>query len=88
MPEGRWAAIVLTAWCNALFCLRQLYAAAVADDQAYEEVLTDTLQNLICKSLTNDSIAQETRTAVALPGGTLPNRHTVTVILLCHYQMY
>ncbi len=28
-PEGLCAATILTAQCNAMFCLRQLYAAAV-----------------------------------------------------------
>jgi hypothetical protein len=41
--EGSWEATVLTAQCNAMFRLRQLYAEAVAEDEAFEEVSPDTL---------------------------------------------
>jgi hypothetical protein len=34
-----------------MFRLQQLYAAAVAEEKALEEVPLDTLLNLICKSL-------------------------------------
>jgi LSD1 subclass zinc finger protein len=43
VPEGRCATTMLTAQCNAMFRLRQLYAAAVAEDEAFEEVPLDTL---------------------------------------------
>jgi transposase InsO family protein len=71
-----------------MFRLRQLYAAAVAEDEAFEEVPPDTLRDLIRESLTDDLIAQEARTALGLPGGDSPNDRTVTATLLHHYQTH
>jgi hypothetical protein len=36
MPEGRCAAMLLAARCNAMFQLRQLYAATLADELFYK----------------------------------------------------
>jgi hypothetical protein len=82
VPEGRCAATVLTARCNAMFRLQQLYAAAIAEDGAFEEVPLDTLRDLIRESLTEDPIAREARTALGLPRGDSPNERTVTATLL------
>jgi hypothetical protein len=79
---------VLIARCNAIFRLRQLYATAVAEDEAFEEVTPDTLRDLIRESLKEDPIAREARTALGLPGGNLPNERNITATLLRHYQMH
>jgi hypothetical protein len=71
-----------------MFRLRQLYAAAVAENEAFEEVPPDTLWDLIRESLTDDPIAREARTALGLPRDDSPNERTVMVALLCHYQTY
>ncbi len=88
VPEGRCAATVLTAWCNTMFRLRQLYAAAVAEDEAFEEVPLDMLGDLIRESLKEDPIAWEARIALGLPGGDSPNERNVTAMLLRHYQTH
>jgi hypothetical protein len=88
VPEGRCAATVLTARCNAMFCLRQLYAAAVAEAEALKVVPPDALWDPICVSLINDPIAREARTALGLPGANSPNECTVTATLLRHYQTH
>jgi hypothetical protein len=88
VPEGCCAATVLTVRCNAMFRLRQLYAAAVADDEAFKEVPPDMLEDLIRESLNEDPIAREARTALGLPRGDSPNEHNVTATLLRHYQTH
>jgi hypothetical protein len=50
-----------------MFRLWQLYAAAVAEDEAFEEVPPDTLRDLIRESLKEDPIARVARTALGLP---------------------
>jgi hypothetical protein len=47
VPEGRCATTILTVHCSVTFCLRQLYAAAVQEDQIFEAVPHDTLCNFI-----------------------------------------
>jgi hypothetical protein len=69
VPEDSCATTVLTALCNTMFCLQQLYAAAVAKYKAFEEVSPDKLRDLICKSLREDPIAQEAKTSLGLRGG-------------------
>jgi hypothetical protein len=71
-----------------MFRLQQLYAAAVAEDEAFEEVPPDMLRDLIRESLKEDLIAREARTALGLPGDDLPNKRNITATLLCHYQMH
>jgi hypothetical protein len=88
VPEGRCAATVLTARCNAMFRHGQLYAAAVAEDEAFEEVPPDTLRDLIRESLKEVPIAREARTALGLPRGDPPNERNVTATLQRHYQMH
>ncbi len=88
VPEGRCTATVLTARWNAMFCLRQLYAAAVAENEAFEEVPPDTLRDLICECLNKDPIARDARTALGLPRGDSPNERNVTAMLLRHYQTH
>ncbi len=78
VPEGCCAATVLTARCNAVFCLQELYVAAVAKDEAFEELPLDTLRDLICESLNEDPIAREARTALGLPRGDSPNKCNIT----------
>jgi hypothetical protein len=88
VPEGQCAATVLTAGCNATFRLQQLYAAAVAKDEAFTNVPPDTLWDILRESLMDDPIAQEAKTAQGLPRSHSPNERTVTAMLLCHYQTH
>jgi hypothetical protein len=88
VPEGRCAATVLTARCNATFSLRQLYAAAVAKDEAFTDVPLDTLRNRIRESLMDYLISREARTALGLPGSNLPHERTITATLLRHYRTH
>ncbi len=46
VPEGSCAATILTVRCNATFCLWQLYAVTIQEDQIFEEVRPDTLADL------------------------------------------
>jgi hypothetical protein len=79
--EGLCAATVLTARCNAAFRLRQLYAAAVQEDQIFEDVPPDALYDLILEGLAEDHTAKETRTALGLPGGYEAENHSIPAVL-------
>ncbi len=87
-PEGLCAATVLTAHCNAAFCLRQLYAAAVQEDQIFEDVPHDALYDLILEGLADDHTAKEARTALGLPGSYEAENHSIPAVLLCQYQSH
>jgi hypothetical protein len=50
-----------------MFCLRQLYAAAFAKDEALKEALLDTLRNLICESLKENLVTRQARKALSPP---------------------
>jgi hypothetical protein len=55
--EGRCTTTILTARCNARFCLWQLYAAAVQEDQIFEDLLRDTVMDLILEGQVEDNTA-------------------------------
>jgi hypothetical protein len=88
VPEGHCVATALTAQCDAKFCLRQLYAAAAAEDGAFEEVPPDTLRDLIRECLKMDVIAREARKALGLPGADPPSDCVITASLLRHSQTH
>jgi transposase InsO family protein len=79
---------VLTARCNAAFCLWQLYAAAVQEDQIFEDVPPDALYDLILEGLAEDHTAKEARTALGLPGGYEAENHCILAVLLRQYQSH
>jgi hypothetical protein len=87
-PEGLCAAIVLTARCNAVFCLRQLYAVAVYEDQIFEDMPPDALHDLILAGLAEDHTAKEARIAPSLPGGYEAKNHSIPAVLLRQYQSH
>ncbi len=88
MPEGRCIATILTARCSATFRLRQLYAAALQEDQIFEDVPPDTLCDLIQEGLAEDHTAKKARTALGLPGGYPADEHSVPATLLRQYQSH
>jgi hypothetical protein len=47
VPEGRCAATFLPAHCSATFCVRQLYADTVQDEEVLENIPPYTLTDLI-----------------------------------------
>jgi hypothetical protein len=67
VPEGLCVATVLTARCNAAFRLRQLCAAAVKEDQIFEDVPPNALYDLILEGLAEDRTAKVARTAHGPP---------------------
>ncbi len=71
-PEGCYTATILTEWCNTTFCLRQLYAAATQEDQTFEDVLPDTLTDLILEGQAEDHTVKEACMMLGLPGGYWP----------------
>ncbi len=87
-PEGRCAAMILTVRCNATFRLRQLYAAAVQEDQIFKDVPPDTLADLILEGQAEDHTAKEACTALGLPGGYLAEEHSISATLLRQYQSH
>jgi hypothetical protein len=87
-PEGLCAATVLTARCNIAFCIRQLYAAAVQEDQIFEDVPPDALYDLIQEGLAEDHTAKEARTALGLPSGYEAKNHSIPAVLLHQYQSH
>jgi hypothetical protein len=86
--EGRCAAMRPAVHCNATFCLWQLYAAAVQEDQIFEDVPPETLADLIIEGQAEDHIAKEARTVLGLPGGYLAEEHSVPATLLRQYQSH
>jgi hypothetical protein len=60
---------------------RQLYSAAVADEDPYQEVPQDTLRSLIAEGLKEDARTKEARMALGLLGGGGPE-HSVSASLL------
>ncbi len=87
-PEGCYATIILTARCSATFCLRQLYAATIQEDLIFEDMLPDTLCDLIEEGLADDHTAKEARTVQGLPGGYPAEKHSALTTLLHQYKSH
>jgi hypothetical protein len=79
--------MILTARCSTTQLRRQLYAAAVANEDPYQEVPPDTLRSLIAEDLKTDIRATEARAAIGLLSGESPER-SVSALLLRHYQSH
>jgi hypothetical protein len=71
-----------------MFCLRQLYAAAVQEDKIFEDVPHDSLLNLIREGLAEDYTAKKARTALGPPGGFLAENYSISATLLRQYQSH
>jgi hypothetical protein len=84
---ARCAATILIARYSATQLRRQLYAAAVADEDPYQEVLPDTLRSLIAEGLKTDIRAMEAHTALGLLGREGP-KQSILALLLRHYQSH
>jgi hypothetical protein len=84
---ARCAAMILTARCNTTQLRRQLYAAAVADEDPYQEVPLERLRSLIAEGLKEDARAKEARAVLGLLSGGGPE-HSVSALLLRHYQSH
>jgi hypothetical protein len=82
VPEGCCITTILTARCNATFCLRQLYPAAVHEDEVFEDVHPDTFTDLIQQGQVEDHIAIEDCTALGLPRGYQAEEHSVSAMVL------
>jgi hypothetical protein len=65
-----------------MFRLRQLYAAAVQEDQIFEDLPPDSLLDLIREGLAEDYTAKEARTALGLLGGFPAEEHSLLAMLL------
>ncbi len=86
--EGLCAAAVLTARCNIAFCIRQLYAAAIQEDQIFEDVPPDALYDLIQEGFAEDHTAKEAHTALGLPSSYEAENHSIPAVLLHQYQSH
>jgi hypothetical protein len=86
--EGCCTATILTAHCNATFCLWQLYAAAVQEDQIFEDVPPNTVADLILEDQAEDHTRMEACTALGLTIGNSAKEHSILATLLCQYQSH
>jgi hypothetical protein len=86
--EGLCAATVLTAHCNAAFCLQQMYAPAVQEDQIFEDVPHDALYDLNQEGLAENHTAKEACTALGPLSGNEAENHTILAVLLPLYSSH
>ncbi len=63
------AVTILSAHCNITQLHRQLYAAAVADEDPYQVVPPDKLRNLIAEGMKEDTCTEEAHAALGLLSG-------------------
>ncbi len=69
-----------------MFRLRQLYTAAVQEDQIFKDVPSNSLLDIIRDGLIEDYTAKEARTALGLPSGFPVEEHSILATLLRQYQ--
>jgi hypothetical protein len=86
VPEGSYAATILTVCCTATFYLKQLYGATYQEDEIFEDVPLDTLAGLIVEGQADLHTAKEACTALGLPRSYLAKEHSVIAMLLSQYQ--
>jgi hypothetical protein len=87
-PESLCAVTIIIVQCNTMFCLRQLYAVAIKEEQIFDDVSPETLLNPIPKGRAENFIANEAKTALGFSGGFLAVEHNIPATLLCHYQSH
>ncbi len=79
---------VLTVRSNAMFCLRQLYAAAVQKDQIIKDMLPDSLLDLVRKGLAEDYTVKAVRTVLNLTSRFPAEEYSILATWLCQYQSH